>query len=267
MRGHKRGGRWAPGWRPALVSRGSADLQHSLRERLRAEGASCRPRPGCSGQSHGRPARWVGVVRVRVRPRPRPAQALRPARQARVCVAGGVRIRAGLREAGGRRVCAGVHARPGSGGLEVIGVGCGVCVRVKTEAAGSPALCSGRHTWVQSGVWVGRGGEGREGSSPGQSRDSPGPRWKPRCVRARPSGSGNPPRPFWESEKVPELRPPSIAFGGLSPWGPGLGRTRRAHLGPGCARLARSSPFLPSPACCSWSTRSNFSKGGAGKKS
>lgn len=53
---------WSMGTRlaPALVSRGSADLQHSLRERLRAEGASCRPRPGCSGQSHGRPARHGG---------------------------------------------------------------------------------------------------------------------------------------------------------------------------------------------------------------
>lgn len=172
-RRHKWGGRWAPGRPPGG---GSAGLQHSLRERLRADCAHCRVQPREAG------ARAAG-------------QGLRPARPALVRVVGGCCVCAGLWEAGrrSRSVRAGVHVHPSFGGLGVIEAGCGFCVLVETDAAGLQTLGSGHH---HLGVWLGRGGESGEQSRLlrvwGKTGTCPEPRWEPRCVCAHPSRSGNP---------------------------------------------------------------------------
>lgn len=136
---------------PALVSRGSTDLQQPSRG---AAGRVCLlPQPGCSGQSHVRPARWVSLVRRHVCHWSGPG----PARLALVCmVRGGLCLCVAPGGWSSDCVC-GCARASSSGGPEVIGAGRGVCVRVETEAAGLQTLRSSHHTWAQFGVWAGRG--------------------------------------------------------------------------------------------------------------
>lgn len=193
MRGHKRGGRWAPGW-PRHWCPGGAQTSNTAFER----GCGQRVPPAARGRAA--PGRAMGgrhgtVGRRRARARaPAPAPCSGPA----PCTSG-----PGLRGRGRPHPCG------APGGWWSQGVrGCARASRLRRPRGHRGGMwglcpCENRSCGIAGpllrtphlgSVW-GLGGEGREGSSPAQSRDSPGPRWKPRCVRARPSGSGNPPGP------------------------------------------------------------------------
>lgn len=190
---------------PALVSRGSTDLQQPSRG---AAGRVCLlPQPGCSGQSHVRPARWVSLVRRHVCHWSGPG----PACLALVCM-----VRGGL--------C--LCVAPGGWSSDCV---CG-CARAsqlrwpRGHRGGTWGLYLGRNRSrgiadpslqpSHLGSVRGLGGEGREGSSLGfyMSGAKQGLAQNPGgnsgvCVRTL-AGVGTP-GPFWESEKVPELHPPS----------------------------------------------------------